>query len=481
MKPKKKQISSDKHWFASDPTKMCWMKTCHALKDLSAAFTNGPYVKQQPCKKEIRISSRVKRAVACSQTTHIWFILVMLAYFPRNSIARPSDCAPRLRNCTEMVRPFLHDLKYMFPTTINDVDNMCKMWSDFVDCVRRYTKDCATQEQRNRFNQAVGDSVDTVHAICSSDKYQKEYLQSASCFRKVSVDNCGSHYNDLVEEVTNAVANNDHICCSYSKFRSCVSEPLLRLCGSRARTIMDHSMDFLIHRCSSKSFSLSYECPKSRGRVVFNESLTDAVPSTLAPSHTDMLPPTVVRSTFPTVTMTSSDQHDLRSDFMEGFIRASGSPGSVSPSSGSPWGSSFSSDSSGSPANGSGDRNRRLGAHADFAGDQSRKSKMSSSTNHNRSLGSSGFISSSSSSNIGRAGSSLFGSSMDYSSVSGTVSQTSSGRDRSPNSGRSNRPHSFASSRLQRNYESVGSSASLICANCLRTTLALVLFVLAIL
>ncbi|XP_018497549.1 uncharacterized protein LOC108865223, partial [Galendromus occidentalis] len=117
-----------------------------------------------------------------------------------------------MQNCTEMVRPFLHDLEYMFPTNIQHVDNMCKMWSRFVDCVRRYVEVCATGDQRARFNDAVGDSIDTVHAICSSEKYQKEYLQSASCFRKVSVDNCGSHYNDMVDEVSNTAANNDNIC-----------------------------------------------------------------------------------------------------------------------------------------------------------------------------------------------------------------------------------------------------------------------------
>ncbi|KAH6923102.1 hypothetical protein HPB50_021538 [Hyalomma asiaticum] len=101
----------------------------------------------------------------------------------------PSSCESKLHNCTDLVKPFLNDLRYMFPTTIEDVDDMCKMWSRFVDCIRRYVTDCATEDQRSKFNNAVGDSIDTVHAICSSERYQKEYLQNASCFRKVSVDN----------------------------------------------------------------------------------------------------------------------------------------------------------------------------------------------------------------------------------------------------------------------------------------------------
>ncbi|KAL1471385.1 hypothetical protein MTO96_039966 [Rhipicephalus appendiculatus] len=85
----------------------------------------------------------------------------------------PSNCESKLHNCTDLVKPFLNDLRYMFPTTIEDVDDMCKMWSRFVDCIRRYVTDCATEDQRSKFNNAVGDSIDTVHAICSSERYQK--------------------------------------------------------------------------------------------------------------------------------------------------------------------------------------------------------------------------------------------------------------------------------------------------------------------
>ncbi|XP_064486831.1 uncharacterized protein LOC135399079 [Ornithodoros turicata] len=194
----------------------------------------------------------------------------------------PGHCDYKLHNCTEMVTPFLNDLRYMFPTTIQDVDEMCKMWSRFVDCVRRFVTECATEDQRAKFNNAVGDSIDTVHAICSSERYQREYLQNASCFRKVSVDSCGTFYNSMVEQVTNPVASEDHICCSYSQFKSCVSEPLLRLCGNRARTIMDHSMAFLIDRCGKAYYSLSYKCPRARALSIssYDTSTVAAITST---------------------------------------------------------------------------------------------------------------------------------------------------------------------------------------------------------
>ena len=39
---------------------------------------------------------------------------------------------------------------------------------------------------------------------------------------------------------------------SYSQFKKCVHDPLLRECGQRARNLMDHSMGFLVSRCTDK-------------------------------------------------------------------------------------------------------------------------------------------------------------------------------------------------------------------------------------
>lgn len=50
---------------------------------------------------------------------------------------------------------------------------MHRMWSQFVDCVRRYVSTCLSEERRALFHKSVENSVDTVHAICSSELYQK--------------------------------------------------------------------------------------------------------------------------------------------------------------------------------------------------------------------------------------------------------------------------------------------------------------------
>lgn len=102
-----------------------------------------------------------------------------------------TGCESKLQNCTDLVKPFLNDLRYMFPTTIEDVDDMCKMWSRFVDCIRRYVTDCATEDQRSKFNNAVGDSIDTVHAICSSERYQRGVCACLTTWGIARLIGCG--------------------------------------------------------------------------------------------------------------------------------------------------------------------------------------------------------------------------------------------------------------------------------------------------
>ncbi|KAI1278453.1 hypothetical protein HDE_14343 [Halotydeus destructor] len=178
--------------------------------------------------------------------------LLVLHSFVSLTLGHEASCHARLTNCTTLVKPYLRDVRYMFPTNVDDVEDMCKMWSGFVDCVRRYVSGCLSDDKRQSFNQAVEHSVDTVHAICSSKSVQKEYLDNAECFRKVSIENCGGYYSQLIDHVSSPKTHDHNICCAYGQFKKCVHDPLLQECGSRARNLMDHSMGFLVNRCADK-------------------------------------------------------------------------------------------------------------------------------------------------------------------------------------------------------------------------------------
>ncbi|XP_054167374.1 uncharacterized protein LOC128964762 [Oppia nitens] len=155
-----------------------------------------------------------------------------------------------------MVKPYLEDIRYMFPTNLEDVDQMCR------------------EERKLLFQKSVENSVDTVHAICSSQHYQREYLSNAVCFKRISIDNCGQYYKQLVAHVSNPRAHDDHICCSYGKFKNCVNDPLLRECGRRARGLMDHSMGFLVSRCPQTNFVIN-RCPNPMPTTTVTYEITE--------------------------------------------------------------------------------------------------------------------------------------------------------------------------------------------------------------
>ncbi|KAI2801666.1 hypothetical protein BLOT_009480 [Blomia tropicalis] len=131
----------------------------------------------------------------------VWLILLLIFVqsMASSSVGRSlsyEECRLAQSNCTEMVYPYLQNSQYMFPTNLEHVHEMCKMWSKFVDCIRRYISNCFEESRRALFHKSVENSIDTVHAICSSKVYQNEYLDKATCFKKVAMDHCGYYYGN---------------------------------------------------------------------------------------------------------------------------------------------------------------------------------------------------------------------------------------------------------------------------------------------
>ncbi|GFY50730.1 uncharacterized protein TNIN_327221 [Trichonephila inaurata madagascariensis] len=55
-----------------------------------------------------------------------------------------------------------------------------RVWSHIMDCVRKYVMDCSSEEQRTKFNEAVSNSIDSVHAICSSERETMDFYRTAA-------------------------------------------------------------------------------------------------------------------------------------------------------------------------------------------------------------------------------------------------------------------------------------------------------------
>ena len=65
------------------------------------------------------------------------------------------------------------------PTTLNS-PTLCgfstlfpQTWSSFVACIKDYSSSCMNADERTDINRAVGDSINSVHKICTNVDYRR--------------------------------------------------------------------------------------------------------------------------------------------------------------------------------------------------------------------------------------------------------------------------------------------------------------------
>ncbi|KAB0790865.1 hypothetical protein PPYR_14952 [Photinus pyralis] len=178
------------------------------------------------------------------------------------SAALQYDCSKsEYERCVRMADPLIKEVRLIFPDNMNDVHLVCRTWNDFVDCLKRFTDRCFTDQQRSQFNKAIENPIQSVHQMCTQPRYQKEYLQHAPCMKGTVIDDgrCGSHYRFLVEQVDQGdVISKATLCCSHDRFKQCVLREARESCdrgvpngpASRfsAQTI-DKALSFLQDQC----------------------------------------------------------------------------------------------------------------------------------------------------------------------------------------------------------------------------------------
>merc|ERR1719350_651761 len=199
------------------------------------------------------------------------------------------DCrADSLNTCIRLADPLLESPRYVFPATPEDIDHVCNVlfprtWSEFVSCIRQYTADCLTADQRADFQRAVGDSINSVHKMCTNTDYRNDYLLHAECIkeRSTAADFCGPHYNRLVEQVKGSRPTSQRdMCCTHSSFKACVLHetqsctcPTQQDCAQGmsaqgfARAMLDKALGFLLKQCQDY-VPTDRDCPNFRPPVV---------------------------------------------------------------------------------------------------------------------------------------------------------------------------------------------------------------------
>lgn len=84
------------------------------------------------------------------------------------------DCSrTEYDKCIKIADPLVKEAHLVFPDNLNDIDQVCNTWNLFVDCLKIYTDQCFTDQQRRQFNRAVESPIESVHEMCTQPSYQK--------------------------------------------------------------------------------------------------------------------------------------------------------------------------------------------------------------------------------------------------------------------------------------------------------------------
>ncbi|XP_014211044.1 uncharacterized protein LOC106641221 [Copidosoma floridanum] len=176
-------------------------------------------------------------------------------------VASGQNCGEdKVRKCISIAEPMLKDPHLIFPDNMKDINNVCRTWSNFVDCIRRYIDKCFSKVRKDQFNSAVEPPIASVHQMCSVSSYQAEYLQYAGCIKSTVIEpsHCGGHYTVLVSEVSQENVRKPYLCCAYHNFRSCVIRKTQLRCDNNqpegiaakfSRQVLDKAFRFLQDQC----------------------------------------------------------------------------------------------------------------------------------------------------------------------------------------------------------------------------------------
>ncbi|XP_018562449.1 uncharacterized protein LOC108904399 [Anoplophora glabripennis] len=191
----------------------------------------------------------------------MWWIIVPILVLPMTSHGR-MECSKReYDKCIRIADPLVKEPHLVFPDNLDDIDQVCRTWNQFVDCLKTYTDACFTPQQRKQFNRAVESPIESVHQMCMQPSYQREYLQHASCIKNTIIQrsHCGLQYNLLVDQVDQGdITSKSTLCCSHDRFKQCIQRETRRICDRGisdgpanrfATQIIDKALSFLQDQC----------------------------------------------------------------------------------------------------------------------------------------------------------------------------------------------------------------------------------------
>lgn len=104
----------------------------------------------------------------------MWLNILLILSMIIQIWARRNDCSnSEYERCVRIADPLVKEAHLVIPDNMNDIDLVCRTWNRFVDCLKSYTDECFTDQQRKTFNRAVESPIESVHQMCRQPEYQK--------------------------------------------------------------------------------------------------------------------------------------------------------------------------------------------------------------------------------------------------------------------------------------------------------------------
>ncbi|KAK8399324.1 hypothetical protein O3P69_003443 [Scylla paramamosain] len=204
-----------------------------------------------------------------------WTLMVALAALCGGALSVEGDGTQHLTRCIRMAEPLVKSPDYIFPLTTRDIEAVCKLWENFVYCVKEYAMTHLTAPQQREFYQVIDSSIKSANELCMNDpEYMRAYMGNAPCLRRVSTNSslCGGQYRYMADVVQGLQATDAQVCCAHLKFRECVLQRTPRECDGTGgapengppshfmRTLLDRALGYLLQKCQN-FVPNSRDCP----------------------------------------------------------------------------------------------------------------------------------------------------------------------------------------------------------------------------
>ncbi|XP_045120498.1 uncharacterized protein LOC123509931 isoform X2 [Portunus trituberculatus] len=193
---------------------------------------------------------------------------------------RHQDCNNNdIAECVELLE-VLTNKDLGFAATVDELNKMCPVLLNGLQCIDNYTRRCLTQKHRDYFNKLYAGTIRVIKDLCNTrGRYQEEYIRHAPCMRQVNpkYNVCSVTYhrktvalNDMQDASVTLSEDEKNrnviiLCCSFQEYLQCSERVVFETCGNETALFTKEFLDRMagpIVQGECSSILNMYQCPE---------------------------------------------------------------------------------------------------------------------------------------------------------------------------------------------------------------------------